>query len=110
LSQPLIPHSETYEHIGEVKMQIFDLQSIWKNIQEKNRFFISKEAAWIKCEVEVPYPPMLVWGYLTNPNLEAAFLLYDYAERTDGPGGRVREESSFHCAHGDLHVYSKILD
>jgi len=110
LSQPLIPHTETYEHIGEVKMQVFNLQPIWKNMQEKNKCFISREEAWIKCEVEVPYPPILVWEYLTNPDLEAAFLRYDYAERTDVLGGRVREESSFHCAHGDLHVYSKILD
>lgn len=110
LSQPLIPHSETYEHIGEVKMQVFDLQLVWKNAQEKQSFFISREAAWVKSEVEIPYPPMLVWEYLTNPNLEAAFLRYDYAERTDALGGRVREDSSFHCAHGDLHINSKVLD
>ena len=110
LSQPLIPHSETYEHIGEVKMQVFDLQPVWKNAQEKQSFFISREAAWVKSEVEIPYPPMLVWEYLTNPNLEAAFLRYDYAERTDALGGRVREDSSFHCAHGDLHINSKVLD
>ena len=31
-------------------------------------------------------------------------------ERSDALGGRVREGAGFHCAHGDLHVYSKILD
>jgi hypothetical protein len=110
LSQPLIPHTESYEHIGEVKMLVFDLQPVWKNLQDRNRFFVSREDAWIQCEVEVPYPPMLVWEYLTKPDLEAGFLRYDYGERTDALGGRVREEAGFHCAHGDLHVYSKVLD
>jgi hypothetical protein len=110
LSQPLIPHAETYEHIGEVKMRVFDLQPVWEKAQNKERFFVSREDAWVKCEVEVPYPPMLVWEYLTKPDLEAGFLHYDYGERTDDLGGRVREDSGFHCAHGDLHVYSKILD
>ncbi|HEY3474821.1 MAG TPA: hypothetical protein VGK56_09445, partial [Anaerolineales bacterium] len=35
---------------------------------------------------------------------------YDFVERADELGGRVREESQFHCAHGDLHVRSKVVD
>ena len=42
--------------------------------------------------------------------MEAKVLHYDHAERTDDLGGRMREESQYHCAHGDLHVYNKILD
>jgi len=110
LSQPLISHTESYEHLGEVKMQVFDLGQVWKNAQEKNRNFVSKEEAWVFVEVDLPFPPMLIWEYLTKPDLEAGFLRYDYAERTDNLGGRVREDAGFHCAHGDLHVHSKILD
>jgi len=110
LSQPLIPHTESYEHLGEVKMHVFDLSLVWKNAQERNRRFVRKEEAWVFIETDLPYPPMLVWEYLTNPILEAGFLKFDYGERTDNLGGRVREDAGFHCAHGDLHVHSKILD
>lgn len=110
LSQPLIPHTESYEHLGEVKMQVFDLAPIWKNTQERKRNFVSKADAWVSLEMDLPYPPMLIWEYLTNPKLEAGFLKFDYGERIDALGGRVREDAGFHCAHGDLHVYSKILD
>jgi len=110
LSQPLIPHIETYEHLGEVKMQVFDLAPVWKNTRERRRNFVSKEDAWVFVEMDLPYPPMLIWEYLTNPNLEAGFLKFDYGERTDALGGRVREDAGFHCAHGDLHIHSKILD
>jgi hypothetical protein len=110
LSQPLIPHTEFYEHLGEVKMHVFDLALVWKTRQELKKIFVRKEEAWVFTEIDLPYPPMLIWEYLTKPDLEAGFLRYDYAERTDGLGGRVQEGSGFHCAHGDLHIYSKILD
>jgi hypothetical protein len=110
LSQPLIPHTESYEHLGEVTMCVHDLQLVWEREQTKRRKFVTPQEAWIKHEEELPFPPSLVWEYLTTPALEAGFLGYDYAERVDPLGGRVQEGAGFHCAHGDLHVYSKILD
>jgi uncharacterized protein YndB with AHSA1/START domain len=105
----VVPHSETYEHLGEVPMCVHDLQPVWERYKAKNRYFIDSQEAWIKYEVEVPFPPLLIWEYLTKPDLEAGFLGYDYAERKEA-GGRVQEGSGFHCAHGDLHIHSKILD
>jgi hypothetical protein len=110
LSQPLIPHTESYDHLGEVHMCVHDLRLVWEREQSKRRKFVTPEEAWIKHEEELPFPPSLIWEYLTTPALEAGFLGYDYAERVDPLGGRVREGAGFHCAHGDLHVYSKILD
>jgi len=110
LSQPLIPHTESYEHIGEVKAQIFDLRRVWESLQERKRCFISKEEAWVHFETDLPYPPALVWEFLNTPSLEARYLLLDTAERTDNLGGRVREEAKFHCAHEDSHFYAKIVD
>ena len=108
--EKVIPHSETYEHLGEVPMCVHDLRPVWERYQEKSRQFVEAETAWVKREVDLPFPPALIWEYLTKPDLEAGFLGYDYGERTDKGGGRVQEGSGFHCAHGDLHVYSKILD
>jgi uncharacterized protein YndB with AHSA1/START domain len=108
--QVLVPHTETYEHIGEVQMCVHNLRAVWEREQEKHRVFINPDEAWIRYETDIPFPPALVWEYLTNPSLEAGFLGYDFAERSDYLGGRVREESQFHCAHGDLHVHSKVID
>ena len=108
--EKVIPHSEIYEHIGEVPMCVHDLQFVWEREQAKRRKFVSAEDAWIKHEEVLPFPPTLIWEFLTNPELEAGFLGYEFAERADLLGGRVQEGSGFHCAHGDLHVYSKILD
>ena len=108
--EKIVRHSETYEHLGAVPMCVHDLQPVWERYKAKQRYFINAEDAWVKCEVEVPFPPPLIWEYLTKPELEAGFLRYDYAERIDPNKGRVQEGSGFHCAHGDLHIYSKILD
>lgn len=109
-TQPLVTHSESYEHIGEVKMQVFDLQPIWKTMEERSRHVITKEEAWVRFEIDLPYPAALVWEYLSTPELEARVLQLDTVERTDLLSGRVREESMFHCAHGDAHFYAKIVD
>ena len=108
--EKVIPHSETYEHIGEVPMCVHDLRPVWEAYRAKNRQFIDEQEAWVKFEVDIPFPAPLIWEYLTQPDLEAGFLKYDYAERTDSLGGRIREGSGFHCAHGDMHIYNKILD
>ena len=110
LSQPLIPHTESYEHLGELKMQVFDLYPVWKSAQERKRHFVSKEEAWVSFEIDLPYPPTLVWAVLNTPSLEAKVLMLDVAERTDTMGGRVREEAQFHCAHEESHFYAKIID
>jgi uncharacterized protein YndB with AHSA1/START domain len=108
--EKVVPHSETYEHLGEVSMCVHDLHPVWEAYREKNRQFVDAQEAWVKYEGELPFPPALIWEYLTKPDLEAGFLGYDYADRIDTLGGRVGEGAGFHCAHGDLHIHSKILD
>ena len=110
LTHPLVPHSESYEHIGEIRMQVFDLRPIWQSIQARRRHFVSKEEAWVSHEIDLPYPPLLVWEILNTPSLEAKVLLLDVAERTDNLGGRVREEARFHCAHEDSHFFARMID
>ncbi len=108
--EKVIPHSETYEHLGEVPMCVHDLHPVWAKYKAQNRRFVDAQEAWVKYEADLPFPAALIWEYLTKPDLEAGFLHYDYGERTDPAGGRVQAGSGFHCAHGDLHVLSKILD
>jgi hypothetical protein len=108
--EKLVTHSETYEHLGEVHMCVHDLRPIWEREQAKRRVFVRAEEAWIKYEADLPFPAALIWEYLTTPALEAGFLQYDFAERADQLGGRVREKAQFHCAHGDLHIDNEVLD
>lgn len=110
LAYPLVSHSEAYEHIGEVKMQVLDLRKVWEREQEKHRFVVAAEEAWLTFEWDSPEPPSIVWEYLTTPRLEQQWAGYDLVERTDSLGGRLQPETTYHCAHGEIHFFNKILD
>jgi hypothetical protein len=110
LAYPLVAHMETYEHIGEVPMQVLDLHKIWEREQDRKRILITPEAAWLTMEWDLPYPSPVVWEYLTTFRLEQQFAGYDLVERTDSLGGRTQPETTYHCAHGELQFFNKILD
>jgi len=102
---------ESYEHLGEVKMQVLDLRKVWEREQEKQRFTVTPEEAWLTFEWDVPHmPPSAVWEYLTSPRLEEQWAGYDLVERTDSLGGRFQSGTTYHCAHGEIHFFNKILD
>ena len=110
LCEPLTPHKESYEHIGEVNMLVHDLRSAWEREQARNRHTVNPETAWIAIEVEVPYPPSLIWDLVTMPDLEGPLLGLEYVKRIDDLGGRTRPESKFHCAHSSGDFFNKVVD
>jgi Protein of unknown function (DUF2652) len=110
LAGPLVSHTETYEHIGEVKMQVLDLHKIWELEQEKKRVFVSPESAWLIFEWDLPYPAPVIWEFLSVPRLELKFEPFETIDRYDSLGGRTQPGSTFHCAHGDFKATLKIVD
>lgn len=110
LAYPLVPHAETYAHIGEVKMQVLDLRKVWEREQEKKRFVVNPQDAWLTFEWDAPRQPVTVWEYLTTPRLEQRWAGYDLVERTDSLGGRFQPDTTYHCAHGEVHFFNRILD
>jgi uncharacterized protein YndB with AHSA1/START domain len=111
LAYPLVSHSEVYAHLGEVKMQVLDLRKVWEREQEKRRFTVTPEESWLTFTWgPSPAPPSMVWEYLTTPRLEQLWAGYDLVERTDSIGGRFQPETEYHCAHGPVHFFNKILD
>jgi len=110
LCDDLLPYVESYEHLGEVRMWVHDLRAAWDREQARRRTVVEAEHAWVAFESDLPFPPALVWDYLTVPDLEAQVLGFDLAERIDVLGGRLREQAQVHCAHGSLDIFSTILD
>jgi len=110
LTGSLIPHTETYEHIGEVKMQVIDLHKAWEREQEKKRVFISPVTAYFSFEWDITNPVSVVWEFLSVPRLAVMYEPFEVYERVDSLGGRTRPGATFHCAHGDFKVMLKIVD
>lgn len=110
LCEPLTPHKETYEHLGEVNMLVHNLRAAWDREQARKKIFVDPNDAWIKIEVDVPFPPSLIWDVITTPALEGPLLGLEYVKRVDELGGRTRPESKFHCAHSSGDFFNTVVD
>ena len=91
-------------------MVVHNLRTAWEKEQAKRHKVISVAEAWVKYESDIAAPPSLVWDYITTPELKARMIGLDFVKRTDENGGRVREEAKFHCAHGEVEFFYKIVD
>ena len=94
-------HSETYEHIGEVQMWVYDLKAAWERERERNPVRVEKEGAWFKAEADFPLPPALVWDYLNKPEYRRQWQVAEGFYITNLDKGRVGVGSVNHCAHGE---------
>lgn len=110
LCDPLTQYTETYEHIGEVNMLVHDLKSAWEREEARKKIIVDADDPWIRIEVEVPFPPSIVWGVITTPVLEGPLLGLEYVKRVDELGGRTRPEAKFHCAHSSGDFFNIVLD
>ncbi|HET9907935.1 MAG TPA: DUF2652 domain-containing protein [Anaerolineales bacterium] len=110
LCEPLVPHQESYEHLGEVRMLVHDLRAAWESEQARKKIRVDPNEAWFTLEVDVPFPPSLVWDAITTPALEGPLLGLDYVKRVDDLGGRTRPEAKFHCAHGSGDFFNTVVD
>ncbi len=103
--------TESYEHLGEVKVYCLDLRQRFKELTEEQRRFISADEAHRSYSYEFPVPPPVLWDWLTDPKKRNR-----YFEGTDWSvvgrsGGRTRVGSQNHCAHGkDAVSVETILD
>ena len=110
LCKPLTPHKESYEHLGEVHMLVHDLRSAWEREQTRNSHLVDPASAWIAIELDIPFPPSLIWDCITTPDLEGPLLGLEYVKRIDNLGGRTRPDSKFHCAHSSADFFNKVVD
>jgi hypothetical protein len=110
LSQPLISHSETYEHLGELKMLVYDLHAVLEREEARKSILVDPDTAWIKFELAIPYPPSLIWDCITTPELEGPVLGLEYVKRVDELGGRTRPGTRFHCAHSSGDFFNRVVD
>ena len=106
----LISHVETYEHLGEVEIYVHNLRTAWDRYMNEPRFFVDPETAWVTVRADIPFPPALIWDYLTQPETEAPILGLDSVVREDDLGGRTRSGAIFHCAHSSGDFYNKVVD
>jgi len=106
-------HSETYEHLGELKVWVHDLERRWLEEDERTRVIVKPEEAIYDSSVEVDAPPQIVWEYATTPGrrLEWQFAsgVTEVVEKLN-EAGRRGVGTVNHCMHGPDASIEEILD
>jgi uncharacterized protein YndB with AHSA1/START domain len=109
----MTPHSETYEHVGEIKLWVNDLERRWQEEDSRQRVFIGSKDAVFAMETQVSAPPEIVWQYLNTPGRRAVWQAaggVTSIEQDTGASGRRGVGTVNHCMHGPAAVLEEILD
>ena len=106
-------HAETYEHIGEVKLWVHDLERRWQEEDARERVRVGPEDAILDLAFDIAAPPQVVWEFLTTPGRrriwQAIGGVTDVQENVP-KGGRRGVGTVNHCMHGADAMIEEILD
>jgi uncharacterized protein YndB with AHSA1/START domain len=103
--------TETYEHIGEIRAWVHDLERRWQEEDQRQRVLVSSAAAAYTSSISTAAPPQLAWAFVTEPGRRLGWqtgtteILVSNAQ-----GGRRAVGTTNHCMHGKDAVVEEILD
>lgn len=105
--------SETYAHIGELKLWVHDLERRWQEEDSRSRVYVDEQSAMFESVTPIDAPPQIVWEYLTAPGRRMAWQAAGGVTAVDEvvkKGGRRGAGSVNHCMHGAEAMIEQILD
>ena len=102
---------ESYEHLGEVRCVVHDLEPVWRRTIEARVVRIEPANAIFTVDVMLPVSPAVAWDWLFSP---------DKCQRYEANTKRIVQESGaagrpgvgtrIHCAHTNEDIVETILD
>ena len=97
----LTPFSQSFDHFGEVPMQVYDLAKAWEKFrQSQERHFLEESDGVYTFRRHLEFPPAVVWEGLVAPELKKRWMDMISVD-VDRPEGRIGAGSGYHCAHKD---------
>lgn len=106
----LLPHRESYEHLGEIKVYVQDLSARWEAEQRTTRVQLEDREAFVDLvSDELPADPATIWSYLTVPARRVDWQGLNRVDELAGPGRRGVGTRT-HCIHAKGSFDEEILD
>jgi uncharacterized protein YndB with AHSA1/START domain len=109
----MVEHSETYEHLGELRLWVHDLERRWQAEDARKRVYVDSASALFEVSTPIPAPPQMVWEFMTQPGQRMQWQRAGGVTAVDEvvkPGGRRGTGSVNHCMHGAEAMIEQILD
>jgi hypothetical protein len=109
-SDGMKPHREAYEHIGEVRAFVQDLNGVWKREREQLRFEIRPQDTLLRKDALFPLPATQLWDYLTRPEYRAIIHGSEWQKIVSGEEVRIGRDVVYECSHGTFISRNTIVD
>jgi hypothetical protein len=110
MATAILPHTESYEHIGNVRMFVQDMSAVWKRKQESLRITVDVKKAVFVVEEDFPIPPAQLWYYITRPEYRATMQGSGSQKLVKPIDGRTGPGAVYHCSHGKGIYRHTIID
>ncbi|HJW91545.1 MAG TPA: DUF2652 domain-containing protein [Anaerolineales bacterium] len=110
ISHSMTPHTEAYEHLGEVNTWVQDMHPVWEAKRAATQITIPPKQIGLQVHADIDLSPELVWDYLIRPETRKIILGSDRTRVINLTSGRITEGSVFQCFHGDQFVAQTILE
>ncbi|MDX1436804.1 MAG: DUF2652 domain-containing protein [Anaerolineales bacterium] len=110
LLQTLTPHTEEYEHLGQVQVRVQDMHPVWERKRSTAEVAFPTDRLWARFEVQINIPRERVWDYLTQSQFRNILIGSDTIDIVNRSQGRIASGSVYHCYHGDKMVPHTILE
>lgn len=106
----MTPHTEAYEHLGEVEVWVQDMLPVWEEKRSAaTATFPTDRIRW-RFEVDIGMPREQAWDYLIQPEYRNTLIGTDRMEIANRANGRIAPGSIYQCYHGDKMVPQTILE
>ena len=103
--------TESYEHIGEVRAWVHDLERRWQEEDSRQRVRVTATEAIYSASVPTAAPPQLAWEFVTKPGRRLGWQAgTSEILVSNDRGGRRGVGTTNHCMHGKDAVIEDILD
>jgi uncharacterized protein YndB with AHSA1/START domain len=110
VAQPLVPHTERYEDVGEIGCGLLDLDARWQAEQEQARNVVSREQAALLFQGEVCASQQEVWDAMTDPAHGMRWRVGVTDIREENPASGRGVGTVTHCVHGRTTIEQEIVD
>ncbi len=108
--QPAELQAESYEHLGDVKIQCVDLHARYDELNRVRRVFLAPQEADRVLEFDYAAPPHILWEWFNDPARRGLWM-HARILPVLRIGGRVAPGARNHCVHGKNEVVVEdILD
>ncbi|HEX2697124.1 MAG TPA: DUF2652 domain-containing protein [Anaerolineales bacterium] len=110
----LVKASETYEHLGEVKIRVMDMHARYDDLMAKRHVVVEADEAVLSLSQEINAAPPVVWSWVNEPAKRALYSLDPHGLQFVPilkPKGRSGPGATTHCVHGkDIAMREIVLD